>query len=69
MKTVLIIIPVFVGMFHLLFAFALPCFAELTENDIRQIRQVIREEIEPVKKEIRGDLRHSKAEWDNLKTK
>ena len=57
MKTVLIIIPVFVGMFHLLFAFALPCFAELTENDIRRI---IREEIEPIKIEIatiKGDIK------------
>jgi len=32
----------------LLFLISLPCFAELTENDIRQIREVIREEIKPL---------------------
>jgi len=42
MKTVLIITL-------LLFALTLPCFAELTKEDVRQI---IREEIEPMKKEI-----------------
>ncbi|MFQ6039572.1 MAG: hypothetical protein ACE5PV_01845 [Candidatus Poribacteria bacterium] len=31
--------------FILLFAFVSPCLAELTENDIRQIRQVMREEM------------------------
>ena len=36
----------------LVFVISLSCFAELTENDVRQIRQIIREEIEPVKKEI-----------------
>ena len=54
MKTVLTII--------LLFAFVCPCLlvicgekpacAELTEKDIQQIRQIIREEIEPLKIEI-----------------
>ena len=34
--------------FILLFAFVSPSLAELTENDIRQIRQVIREEIKPL---------------------
>ena len=52
MKNALIII--------LLFVFAYPCFAELTENDVRLIRQIIREEIEPVKIEMatmKGDIR------------
>ncbi|MBM3242843.1 hypothetical protein FJZ31_41815 [Candidatus Poribacteria bacterium] len=43
-----------------LFAISLPCFGELTENDIRQIRQVIREELEPIKIEIatiKGDIK------------
>ena len=47
MKTALIII--------MLFAFALPCFAELTENDIRQIRQIMREELKPIETRI-GNL-------------
>jgi len=41
MKTTLIII--------MLFTFVLPCFGQLTANDVRQI---IREELDPVKKEI-----------------
>ncbi|MFQ6042891.1 MAG: hypothetical protein ACE5PV_18720 [Candidatus Poribacteria bacterium] len=41
MKTTMIII--------LLFAIVLPCFAELTEQSVRQI---IREELEPINKEI-----------------
>ncbi|HIE25873.1 TPA: hypothetical protein EYP66_01140 [Candidatus Poribacteria bacterium] len=47
-----IIIPVFVGMFYLFFALTPPCFGELTEKDVGQIRQIIREEIEPLKIEI-----------------
>ena len=47
-----IIIPVFVGMFYLLFTLTLPCFGELTEKDVGRIRQIIREEIEPLKIEI-----------------
>lgn len=43
MKNILIIIIIFS---------ALPCFAELTENDIRQIRQVIREEIKPLEDRV-----------------
>jgi archaellum component FlaC len=44
----------------LLIIFAIPCFAELTEKDISQIRQIIREEIEPIKIEIvtiKGDIK------------
>jgi hypothetical protein len=49
MKNILIII--------LLLGIGLPCFAELTENDIRR---VIREELEPIKIEIatiKGDIK------------
>jgi sensor domain CHASE-containing protein len=52
MRTALIII--------LLFAIVLPCFAELTDNDIMRIRQLIREELEPIKIEIatiKGDMK------------
>ena len=35
--------------FTLLFAIAFPCFAELTEQ---RVRQIIREELEPINKEI-----------------
>ena len=52
MKNVLTII--------LLFAVACPCFAELTENDIRKIRQVVREEIKPLETRI-GALEKSVA--------
>ena len=44
MKTVLIIIFCFVISF--------PCFASLTQEDMLKIRQIIREEIEPLKLEI-----------------
>lgn len=44
MKTVLIIIFCFVISF--------PCFASLTQEDMLKIRQIIREEIEPLKSEM-----------------
>ena len=36
----------------LLCTIALPCLAELTGQDIEQVRQVIREELEPVKADV-----------------
>jgi len=61
MKNVLVII--------LLFAISLPCFAELTENDIRRI---IREEIEPLKIEIatiKGDIKVMNSGFDAIDEK
>jgi len=68
MKNVLIII--------LLFILSSPCFAALTENDIRRI---IREEIEPVKKDtesikleiatMKGEIKGLKGEMRGLEGK
>jgi len=59
MKNALIII--------LLFVFAYPCFAELTENDVRLIRQIIREEIEPLKIEMAKEFEAVKVEMATIK--
>jgi hypothetical protein len=62
MRTVLIIILFFSISLSCFFVICgeRPAYAELTENDIRQIRQIIREEIEPIKIEIatiKGDIK------------
>ncbi|MFQ6039575.1 MAG: hypothetical protein ACE5PV_01860 [Candidatus Poribacteria bacterium] len=55
MKTVITLI--------LLFTLVSPCFAELTENDIGRIRQVIRGELEPIKIEM-AELKVKVSEMD-----
>ncbi|MBM3239031.1 hypothetical protein FJZ31_22285 [Candidatus Poribacteria bacterium] len=57
MKTTIIII--------IFFTFTFPCIAELTESDIRQIRQIVREEIEPLKIEI-AEIKGKMATKDDI---
>ncbi|HIE28652.1 TPA: hypothetical protein EYP66_15340 [Candidatus Poribacteria bacterium] len=49
--------------FILPFIFVSPCLAALTENDIRRIRRVMREELEPIKIEM-AELKVKVSEMD-----